>query len=203
MGLILPLLDKKQSSDVTVMLCLELSRSFVSSRQQVGWGGCWGQPVSVSKAIHCALWGPDWGYPLNNCSWCWNWFKVFKHVFFLPSIYRLQEAPSSERSLLSAPTSFFMSCYTAYPQTSSLRGVFPQPNEYMTHCVCFTLDGGIIQLKHLWYILSLLPAAKCSEQFHFLLDDFFSCLFRQFHFVEALCNTCEIQFVFKKCEFSK
>lgn len=48
--------------------------------QQAGRGGCWGQQVSVSETIHCALWALDWGYPLNNCSGCWNWFKVFRHI---------------------------------------------------------------------------------------------------------------------------
>lgn len=75
--------SEKQSSGVTVVLCLEWEpvHSFLSTAQQAGRGGCWGeQQVSDRETVHCALWDLDWGYPLNNCSGCWNWFKVFRHI---------------------------------------------------------------------------------------------------------------------------
>lgn len=55
----------------------------------------WGQQVCDSENIHCSLWGLDWGYPLNNCSGCWMWFKVFRYMWDhathpSPSYWRLQ-----------------------------------------------------------------------------------------------------------------
>lgn len=87
-SLILASLNEKQSSDVTTVLCLERkpSHSFFSTTQQAGRGGCWGQQVSVSDTIHCALWGSWLRISSKQLLWVLKLVQSFQ-AYILPPIH--------------------------------------------------------------------------------------------------------------------
>lgn len=124
------------------------THSFFSTTQQAGRGGCWGQQVSVSETIHCALWGLDWGYPLNNCSGCWNWFKVFRRIFFLPSISQLRRLQAANNCIYWPQDHFSCLVKNADPQASLYLGEFShvmsQLNICCIVCVFFWVEATVI-----------------------------------------------------------